>query len=177
MELQFNEARVCDGDNGGVFTIATGKYEHKIDHRGKVRERSTTSFRKNYGEERRTAIFFTGPKNIKDTAFLTFDYPEVERDDDQWLYLSALRKVRRISASKRGDYFLGTDFTYEDIKNGGKIKSADYNFKTLRLEKLDGKNVYLLEAVPNSEEIGKELGYSKIHFWVDSVIRVILPEL
>ena len=73
------------------------------DRRGKQRVRNTFGYRKYYGDEKRTVIFYKSPKNIKGTAFLTFDYPEVEKDYDQWLYLPAMRKVRRISASDRGD--------------------------------------------------------------------------
>jgi hypothetical protein len=46
------------------------------------------------------------------------------RGDDRWLYLPATRKVRRIPASDRGDYFLGTDFTYEDIQSELKLPLA-----------------------------------------------------
>ena len=87
-----------------------------IDRRGKSRVRETMGYRRYYGEEKRTVIFYQSPTNVKGTGFLTYDYPEADKDDDQWLYLPALRKVRRISAADRGDYFLGTDFTYEDIK-------------------------------------------------------------
>ncbi|NJL17864.1 MAG: outer membrane lipoprotein-sorting protein [Nitrospira sp.] len=72
------------------------------DRSGTERVRETKSLRKYFGKEKRTIIFYLSPSNIKDTAFLTYDYPEADRDDDQWLYLPAARKVRRISASDRG---------------------------------------------------------------------------
>ena len=92
------------------------------DRRGKQRIRKTKSYRKYFPtaeaakQEKKTVFFYQSPKNVKGTGFLTYDYPQADRDDDQWLYLPALRKVRRISASDRGDYFMGTDFSYEDIK-------------------------------------------------------------
>ncbi|MCZ6643693.1 MAG: MMPL family transporter, partial [Gammaproteobacteria bacterium] len=67
------------------------------DRRGKIRLQETRGFRRYFGEEKRTVIFYRAPANIRDTAFLTYDYPDAEVDDDQWLYLPALRKVRRIS--------------------------------------------------------------------------------
>lgn len=76
------------------------------DRSGKTRRRQTPAFPKYYGDEKRAVIFYLEPKNVKDTAFLTYDYPEPGRDDDQWQYLPAMRKVRRISASDRSDYFL-----------------------------------------------------------------------
>lgn len=139
-----------------------------IDKRGKSRIRETQAFRKYFGEERRTAIFYQTPSNVKGTAFLVYDYPEAKLDDDQWLYLPALRKTRRISASNRGDYFLGTDFTYEDIKLESKLSTEDYNYKTVGKEVIDGHEVYVVEATPIDAETAKELGYSKTKAWVDA---------
>ncbi len=143
-----------------------------IDKRGKKRVRETLAFRKYYNNEKRTILFYKKPTNVKGTSFLTFDYPDLNIDDDQWLYLPALRKVRRISASDRGDYFLGTDFTYEDIKLEGKLDLSDYDFETLKLEQLildDGKKILtaLVRGIPKSNEIAKELGYGKTEFSVD----------
>ncbi len=140
------------------------------DKRGKQRIRETISYRKYFGDEKRTVIHYLKPRNVKKTAFLTYDYPEANKDDDQWLYLPAMRKVRRISASDRGDYFLGTDFTYEDIKKESKVTLADYTRKTLREEDLNGNPVYVIEAIPTNDETAKELGYGKVIQWVDKNI-------
>ncbi|WP_250654702.1 outer membrane lipoprotein-sorting protein [Alkalimarinus coralli] len=138
------------------------------DRRGKTRERETRVFRKYYGEEKRTVMFYLSPRNVKNTAFLTYDYPDELVDDDQWLYLPALRKARRISASDRGDYFLGTDLTYEDMKKEGKLELADYHFKTISKVNENGKSLLLLESHPLNDSIAKELGYGKVHAWVDT---------
>lgn len=140
------------------------------DRRGKVRIRKTIGYRKYYGLEKRTISFFLSPRNVKGTAFLTFDYSEADRDDDQWLYLPALRKIRRISASNRGDYFLGTDFTYEEIKNETKLAIQDYNYKTLGIKIVNGINLYQLESTPKTAEIAKELGYSRVVSLIDPTI-------
>lgn len=144
-----------------------------IDKRGKSRVRETFGFRKYFDDEKRTVIFYLSPSNIKDTGFLTYDYPDAAVDDDQWLYLPAARKVRRISASDRGDYFLGTDFTYEDIKKEGKSSVEDYNYKTIGEEELDGRHCYVLESIPVDEATARELGYGKITSWVDSEIWMV----
>ena len=147
------------------------------DKRGKTRVRETTGYRKYFGEEKKTILFYQKPTNVKGTSFMTFDYPQapasnVEKDDDQWLYLPALRKVRRISASDRGDYFLGTDFTYEDIKLEGKLAPQDYDFESLKLETLQfdasvSFDTILVRGTPKTDDISKELGYGKTEFWVD----------
>ena len=143
------------------------------DSSGKQRIRETKAFRKYYGVEKRTVIFYQAPKNIKDTAFLTYDYPETDKDDDQWLYLPAMRKVRRISASDRGDYFLGTDFTYEDIKLETRISIDDYQRKTIGESEVDGVHCLLLESIPVNDDIAEELGYSKVVQCVDDSIWMI----
>lgn len=144
-----------------------------IDRRGKKRIRDTRGFRKYYGKEKRSVIFYLQPKNVKDTAFLTYDYPQVAVDDDQWLYLPAMRKVRRISASDRGDYFLGTDFTYEDIKLETKVSIEDYTRKTIGEDSVDGHHCYVVEALPVDEETAKELGYGRVEQCVDSEIWMV----
>lgn len=140
---------------------------------GKTRIRKTKGFRKYYGAEKRTAIFYLEPRNIKGTAFLTYDYPDANKDDDQWLYLPALRKVRRISASDRGDYFLGTDFTYEDIKLESRVSLDDYTRNTLGEDQVDGVHCLLVESIPVNAEVAAELGYGKVRQCVDDEIWMV----
>ncbi len=143
------------------------------DKRGKQRIRKTRGFRKYFGDEKRTAIYYLTPKNIKDTAFMTYDYADASVDDDQWLYLPAMRKVRRISASDRGDYFLGTDFTYEEIKQETRVSIEDYSRKTIGKEIIDGHSTFIAESIPVDKKTAKELGHSKVTQWIDAEIWMI----
>jgi len=143
------------------------------DKRGKTRHRETMGYRKYYAGEKRTVIFYLSPRNIKDTAFLTYDYNDPELEDRQWLYLPALRKVRRISASDRGDYFLGTDMTYEDIKLETRVSTSDFNFQTLGTCNTDGNPGLQIEGRPKTKEIARELGYSKTLSCVDNTIWMV----
>lgn len=144
------------------------------DRRGQTRERVTIGYRKYYGAEKRTVIFYESPRNIRNTGFLTYDYPDAGRDDDQWLYLPATRKVRRISASDRGDYFLGTDLTYEDIKLESRVSLEDYTYKTVGVEEIDGHRCYVMETTPVSDEVSRELGYGAGgRMWVDAEIWIV----
>ena len=140
------------------------------DKRGKERVQDTLSYRKYYGEDKKSIIFYKKPKRLKGTGFLTYD--NALSDDEQWLYLPALRKVRRVSASDRGDWFLGTDFSYEDIKKETKVAKDDYDFKILGEERVDGHDVYKMESVAKNSEILKELGYSKQISWIDKKIFI-----
>lgn len=140
------------------------------DRHGKQLVQETRTFRKYFGAERRTAIFYVNPPNVKGTAFLTYDYAEADREDVQWLYLPALRKTRRIAAADRGDYFLGTDFTYEDIKLETQVNLADYTRKTMRIDTIDGHHCYVVEAIPVHDKVAQELGYGRVLQWVDAAL-------
>ena len=140
-----------------------------IDKRGKTRERVTSIYKRNYADNSRTLLYYTAPANIKSTGFLIWDYNDADTEDLQWLYLPSLRKARRISSADRGDYFLGTDFTYEDIKLDGRLEPLDYNFELLGRQEEDGLELYHLKSVPKSDEIAKELGYSRVDVWVSSI--------
>ncbi len=127
------------------------------DKSGKTREQLTHTYRRYYGKEKRAVIFYVDPANVKDTGFLTYDYPDSGKEDDQWLYLPALRRVRRISSSNRGDYYLGTDLTYEDIKLDTRI-SREFDWITLGMGDVKGTKCYHIEGTPKSKEIAEELG-------------------
>lgn len=137
------------------------------DRKNEQRSQTSINFRKEFDDGRRTIMFFESPSNIRGTGFLIWNYSDPEADDDQWLYLPALRRARRVSTSDRGGYFLGTDFTYEDMKLDGKLEPRDYRFELLGEQLLDDRPTLLLEATAKDEETAAELGYSRTLSWVD----------
>lgn len=139
-----------------------------IDHRGKSRNRQALSLRAEEQDKRRMLFAFSSPRSVKNTRFLTFDYNNAKKSDDQWLYLPALRKTRRISAAQRGDHFLGTDFSYEDIKNEAKFNPVDYSAVKTQESLVNGVLHLHIELMPRSGKIAKELGYSKIQAVIDT---------
>ncbi|MDX8395833.1 MAG: outer membrane lipoprotein-sorting protein [Mariprofundaceae bacterium] len=147
-------------------------HQKLIDKRGGVRERDMVAFRKDDGKDSKSISYFLKPANIRDTALLTYDYDGVgvERDDDQWLYLPALKKVRRISSSDRGDYFMGTDFTFEDIKQTPELE--DYNWTLVGSEMIDGFDCWLVEGEPKTDDLKNSLGYSKTRGYIRKDIDV-----
>jgi len=148
-------------------------------HRGQVRSREAEYVRANYAHQRQTLIRFEAPQRIRGSSFLTHEHQVEGKQDDQWLYLPVLRKVRRVSASDRGDHFFGSDFTYEDVKAATKFSLYDYNFRLLSaadapdlessitIEEQMGK-MQIMEAIPKSANIARELGYGRVIAWVDS---------
>ncbi len=141
-----------------------------IDRRGNVREREMISLRKDYGKDSKSITYFLAPSNIRDTGLLTWDYDGIEKDDDQWLYLPALKKVRRISASDRGDYFMGTDFTFEDIKQTPELE--DYNWTLTGSEAVDGFDMWIVEGEPKTDDLKKNLGYSNTRYYIRKDINL-----
>jgi hypothetical protein len=114
----------------------------------------------------RYLIVFLAPADIKGTALLTWE--QKGRENDQWLYLPAQKKMQRIAKGSKKNYFMGTDFTYEDLE----AEDLDqFEYKVLRSEPLaqDGKNFdcTVIQAVPSNEEKKRESGYSKKISWVD----------
>ncbi|MDQ6974444.1 MAG: outer membrane lipoprotein-sorting protein [Mariprofundaceae bacterium] len=164
--MQLVDAR----DNGDDVTQHIR--QRLIDRRGNVREREMITFSKDYGKDVKSISYFLTPANIRDTALLTWDYDGIEKDDDQWLYLPALKKVRRISSSDRGDYFMGTDFTFEDIKQTPELE--DYNWVLTGSETLDGFDVWVVEAEPKTDALKRNLGYAKIRYYVRKDISMYI---
>lgn len=138
------------------------------DKSGKTRRRDTRLVRKEYGDVHKTLITIRSPSALKGTSFLTFDYQNATRDDDQWLYLPAMRRERRISASDRGAYFLGTDFTYEDMKERTRLSLHDFEFALIDRAVEGASDLRWIEALPKSESTAHELGYGKIEALVDT---------
>ncbi|MEM6484803.1 MAG: outer membrane lipoprotein-sorting protein [Pseudomonadota bacterium] len=140
-----------------------------LDKRGKVRERQAVSLRRDFGDERRLVLYFTSPSSIRDTAVLTLDKPR-NSTDDQWLYLPALRKVRRIPSAERGDKFLGTEFSFEDMKLDGGLSLNDCSYT---LVEATGDGAYVLRADPLDDAKASELGYSRALISVDPATWVV----
>ena len=129
-----------------------------IDKNGDTRTREIRSFDKDKGEDNQRIMFFLSPADVKDTAFLTYDYDAYEKDDDQWLYLPALRKSKRIASSDKSGSFMGSDFSYSDMTR----KNLDaYDFTIMKEGEVRGHKVWQIQSVPKSDEEIKETGYTK----------------
>ena len=94
-------------------------------------------------------IFFLSPADVKNTAFLSYDYDSADRDDDQWLYLPALKKHKRIAGGDKSGSFMGSDFSYSDIS---KPALDRYTYTRMGESEVDGVPVWQVEAIPNKKE-------------------------
>lgn len=122
------------------------------------RREMTTLFLEMPGDGDRTLITFQFPLDIKGTGLLTCEH--IEGPDDQWLYLPALKRVKRIASENKSGSFVGSEFSYEDISSN---KPEKYTHKYLREDVHDGTPVWVVERYPKDESSG----YTKIICWVD----------
>ena len=146
-----------DGDN-----VTSDLEMTLIDKRGHKRIRELRSFRKDKAEDAYSLLFFLSPPDVEDTGFMTYDYDDPERDDDQWLYLPALKKTKRIASSGKSGAFMGSDFAYADMTDR---PLEYYDYTLLQESKIGEHPVWVIEAVPNNDDEIKETGYTRtIHF-------------
>ena len=129
-----------------------------IDKHGKKRNRNLHTYSKDFGVDTHQIMFFKSPADVKNTSFLTYDYDAASKDDDQWLYLPALKKVKRIPSSDKSSSFMGSDFSYFDMTDRD---LEDYNFKLLKETKVRGHDAWMIEATPRNKKVTKESGYTK----------------
>ena len=129
-----------------------------IDRRGKKRIRKIRSYTKDFGDDTYRIMFFLKPADVKNTAFLTYDYDDPNRDDDQWLYLPALKKSKRISTSDKSGSFMGSDFSYSDMTSRD---LEDYDFTFKKEMEVNGHKVWVIESTPRTKKVIKETGYTK----------------
>ncbi|GMQ82624.1 MAG: outer membrane lipoprotein-sorting protein [Rhodothermia bacterium] len=141
-----------------------------INARGGTRERKLTvwSITRDNDTEMQL-IRFLAPADVKGTGFLSIE--NLDREDDNFLYLPALRKTRRIAGSDKQDRFVGTHFTYEDLES----EELDaYTYALIGSETLDGSDTWIVEAVPTDPDKIKETAYSKRELWISKDHALIL---
>lgn len=116
---------------------------------GAKRQREVIAYSKDYGDAKKTVMAFRTPKDVAGVGYLTWDYDEKGKDDDMWLFMPALKKVRRVTGSSRNDDFMGTDFTYEDM--GSRDLDKD-DFSLSGSETVGGADCWVVVAVPKGAD-------------------------
>ncbi len=111
----------------------------------------------------KTITLFMEPASIRNTRFLTIE--NGNRASDQWIYLPALRKVKRIAAGEKSGSFMGSDFSYADMGSSGSSVD-DSVHKILREASFNGRNCFVVESIPKT---GTVSDYGRYITWVDKV--------
>lgn len=106
---------------------------------------------------------FLSPPDLRDTVFL-----QVQGDganDASWVFLPALRKVRRLPSAEKKNSFFGSDFTYGDVLP---LSLAPFTHKLLKEESLDGERCWVVESTSVDPRTSEELGYHRRLSWIDA---------
>ncbi|NLE15634.1 MAG: outer membrane lipoprotein-sorting protein [Spirochaetales bacterium] len=116
--------------------------------RGSVRERSIVQYRMDTEGVESKLMFFLSPNDVRNTSFLSLSY-EDGRSDAQYIYLPALKRVKRIASDSKNDSFMGSDFTYDDM--GSRHPSLD-SHTVLRKEQMQGTSTLVVESIAKGNE-------------------------
>lgn len=126
---------------------------------GQKSERSMELLSLEGDEGDKSLMRFLSPADVKDTKLLT--YEKIDADDDQWLYMPALKRTKRISSSNKSGSFMGSEFSYEDVANND-YRKYTYNSGVEEVS-IDAKECYKITRVPKD----KNSGYTKQIIWLD----------
>ena len=169
---------------GWVFTLTGDELAQQMDSRrtpldlkvdllmtltnqkGKTRSSSLRSIIKDDGTKQ--MIWILEPADDKGISFLKIEHDG--RDDEMRMWLPAFKKIRRISAKKRSDSFMGSDMSFEDLSSR---QLDEFKFSIIGQEVFEGKSCHLLESKPK-ENIRTE--YSHHVTWVDTTLLIPLKE-
>lgn len=106
----------------------------------------------------KSLTIFDRPRDVKGTAFLSFSHATTP--DEQWIYLPALKRVKRISSRNKSGPFMGSEFAFEDLSS---FEVEKYTYRYLRDEKVNGVDCFVIESDP----VDKYSGYTRQINWID----------
>ena len=133
-----------------------------VDKQGHKKARLIRRYGKEFSDGlRRGLIVFIEPKDVAGTALLTWELPG--GNSKQWVYLPGYKKMQRIASQSKKSYFMGTDFTYEDLQPDA---IENYNYQRKGDETLDGNPCYVVEISPAGKEEQRKSAYTKRVVWV-----------
>lgn len=155
MEKNFIAAKVADSISDATFTLVNKNGQERV-----RRTFGTTKLQPN-GLDNMRMVRFLSPPDVSGTVTLLVEHSD--KDDDIWVYLPALKKVRRLVASNKKDSFVGTDFSYGDVI-GHKV--SEWGHRLLPEETVEGQPSYVIESTPKNDAIKTNSGYGKRKSWI-----------
>jgi len=166
--------RVDDRDDGDTSTANIIMVN--FDRSNQQRKLELRSFRKDYGKDKKSILFFLAPADKKNVSFLSWEKDNEDEEEDKWLYLPAGRIKTRISGGKKKDPFMGSEFSYADMESTD-IEDWEYKFidryspkdKTKLETVIEAQECWIIEATPKKEKLKKildETGYLKRVSWI-----------
>ena len=134
-----------------------------IDRKGKEKNQKMVIYLSKFDGKSKTLIQYHKPANIRGVGLLTWEQGE-DKEDDQWLYMSAARSTKRIAGGSKKNQFMGTDMAFEDMRP----ENTDVHEYTLIEDtNIFSKKCWKIESIPSTKKEKKESGYGKRIMWVD----------
>lgn len=148
-------------DTLGVPSIQGSFNVDLISRNGDVREIEARAYQKMMGDNQINRLFvFDFPPTVRGTALLLHSYFEDDRENNMWIYLPAIRRVKRVALEDSGGgFFMGSDFTYRDLINND---NSELEFQKLPDETVNGQRSYVIRAQGRTPAVQQEYGYSYI---------------
>lgn len=179
--------KMYDRDDGtsqiSLQKLSSCRYVIKNNKKGcreKPRRNVIEAVRKDYGENQKnvkTVSIVKSPAAERGIGFLQYDYENSDKDTDQWMYLSALGKVKRIVSGndnepKQGSFF-GSEFSYEDLEQRF---IEDYTYEVIKSVTYKDRSCWVLEITP-TEEHARKSNYKKSISWIDKDHHIVLKTI
>ncbi len=155
MERNFFAPKIKHFTNDNTITLINDNGQERI-----RKTRAVSTVQPN-GIDSMVLIRILFPGDVEGTGFLQIQHHD--GDDDMWIFLPAVKKVRRLSTSNKKDSFVGSEFSYGDMLQP--IVDT-YQYKLLRSEILGGEDCYVVESVSATEQFKKDYGYAKKIVWI-----------
>lgn len=109
----------------------------------------------------KSLMIFDGPKDVKGTVLLTFAH-KAAVDDDHWLFLPSIKRVKRIAGNNKSGPFMGSEFAFEDL---GIQEIEKFTYKYIKDDTFDGHEAFVIERYP----LEKNSGYTRQVMWIDKL--------
>ncbi len=159
-------ATAVDEQNDGFVDTTSTMLMTLINRSGKKSERKMRALTLEVpGDGDKSMSIFDQPADVRGTASLTHSHSV--KADDQWLYLPALKRVKRISSKNKSGPFMGSEFAFEDISSQEVDK---YTYEYLGEDEIDGIKVFKIESKPAY----KHSGYTRLINWIDQERMIVL---
>jgi len=129
-----------------------------IDDKGKTTEKRWEYDRLGSHGSSKAVLRFTAPAEVKGVALLILNHSD--RSSDQWMWIPAINRERRIALQDRSTRLFGTDFSFEDIEERD---TNQYDYRLLGEESVDGANCWKLESTPRQSKVSQ---YSHSYVWI-----------
>lgn len=134
----------------------------------KGKTRTNVMMSRSIDGNKKQIIWFLEPKDDRGVAFLKIEHNN--KDDEMRMWLPAFKKVRRISSKRKGDAFMGSDLSYEDLTSRD---LNEYTYKRLDDELVNSSQCFVLESKPNTSA---KSSYSKHISWINKENLNIVQE-